>query len=53
MPSERPMPCSLGVPRSEVDIEIPGSKSLGLFDLIGLVLGALAGDAEAGGPRGC
>jgi hypothetical protein len=48
-----PIPCSVGVFLSELDLDVPGSVSLGLFVREGFVLGEFAGDAVTGGPLGC
>ena len=47
------LPCSLGVPLPELALEPVSSCSLGLLVLVGFVLGEPAGDAVAGGGRGC
>lgn len=52
-PSPIPIPCSLGVLRSELARDRPASCSLGLLVLVGFVLGEFAGDAVMGGGRGC
>ena len=47
------MVSSLEVSRSELNLDGFESCSLGLFVLIGFVLGDLAGDAVTGGALGC
>ena len=48
-----PAPWSRDAPLSSSDLGCDGSVSLGLFVLIGFVLGDLAGDAVTGGALGC
>lgn len=43
--------CSLGFPLADPGLDRGGSPSLGLFVLVGFVLGDFAGDAVTGGGR--